>query len=57
MLLSNVESSKICETRFERAFIILENSLMRDFKVFTDDGRCGLFFHWEFETMRDQSES
>lgn len=47
MLLSNVESSKICETRFERTFVILEDCLMRDFEVFADDSRGGLFFHFE----------
>lgn len=56
MLLSNVESSKICETRFEWAFVILEDSLMRDFEVFADDGRGGLFFHLKVQTTRNKSE-
>lgn len=47
VLLSDIKSSKICKGRFEGTFIILKNSLVRDFKVFADYGRCRFFFHRE----------
>lgn len=45
MLFSNVESAEVCESRFKGAFVILEDSLLRDFEILADDGWWGFFFH------------
>ena len=55
MLLADVEATKESDTRLEGALIVLENGLVGNLEVLTDDFAGGLLPHYKPENLTPMS--